>query len=84
MELVNSGALQTDPWRLVRRLVEQAAGDMERLAGVLADYDEATAIQAAAILRQRGELTSAAIEKLLASPNASVRGAVNRYLGAWR
>lgn len=67
-----------------RRLVEQAAGDMERLARVLADYDEATAIQAAAILRQRGELTAAAIEKLLASPNASVRGAVNRYLGAWR
>ncbi|HQU41412.1 MAG TPA: CehA/McbA family metallohydrolase, partial [Pirellulales bacterium] len=74
----------TSPRDDAHELVGQAAGDVDRLAQLLADYDEATAIQAAALLRQRGTLTDRAVKQLRGESNRVVRAAVVRYLEALR
>lgn len=73
----------TNPRAYALELVGKASGDFERLAELLADYDEATAVQAVAELHQRGELTDSAVTKLLGA-SAPVRAAVARYLDALR
>lgn len=65
-------------------LVERTRGDVGRLTRLLSDFDEATVIQAAAVLRQRGQLTDDAIKKLRDGLPAALRAAVNRYLDALR
>jgi hypothetical protein len=65
-------------------LVRQAAGNVERLAKLLADYDEAIAVQVAAVLHQRAGLTDGTVKTLLGESNPHVRAAVGRYLDALR
>lgn len=65
-------------------LVGQADGDMDRLIDLLGSYDEATAVQAAAVMHERGELTDKVRKKLLGLPNARDREALTRYFDALR
>lgn len=78
-----SGAY-TSPRAYALDLIGKAAGDIERLAELLADYDEATAVQAASVLHQRGALTDRAVTKLLGASSSAVRAAVAKYLDVLR
>ena len=64
------------------RLVVEAAGDLNSLARRLNEFDEATVIQAAALLQQRGELTDAAVRELSSTSSRDVRLAIRKYLDA--
>jgi hypothetical protein len=67
------------------RLVEEAEGDMALLVKALSTYDEAVAVQVAALLRRRGELfRGATLEKLLAAPSPAARAGVRKYVEAWK
>ncbi|HXT60554.1 MAG TPA: CehA/McbA family metallohydrolase [Pirellulales bacterium] len=67
------------------RLIEQADGDAAGLVKELSAYDEAVAVQAAALLRRRGELfRGATLEKLLAAPSPATRAGVRKYVEAWK
>ncbi|HWB12687.1 MAG TPA: CehA/McbA family metallohydrolase [Pirellulales bacterium] len=74
----------TSPRAYALELARQAAGDIKRLASLLADYDEAVTVQAAAVLHQRGELTDSTVKALLGESSSRVRAAVARYLDALR
>lgn len=68
-----------------QRLVEEAEGDATRLSERLARYDEAVAVQVAAVLRARGELfTGATLATLLKSPSSATRAGVRQYVEAWK
>lgn len=66
------------------KLIAQAAGDIQRLAKLLTDYDDATAIQAAAVLHQRGELNERVVKEFLGGSKPEMRAAMTRYLDALR
>jgi len=75
----------TSPRQYAERLVDAAGGDADRLVESLAAYDEAVAVQAAALLRRRGDLfRGEALKKLLASPVPAVRLGVQKYVAAWK
>lgn len=74
----------TSPRGKALQLVEQAMGDVEQLARLLSDYEEATAIQVAAVLHQRGQLIDDAITELRGGLPRALRAAVDRYLNALR
>ncbi len=67
------------------RLVKEAGGDWPKVVAALADYDEAVAIQAAALLRGRGvSLTDAAVREAARKAGARVEQGFAAYAEAWR
>jgi hypothetical protein len=67
------------------RVVEECAGDPARLARRLADFDEAVAVQAVSLLRERApERFEATCRQLLATASPATRRGVESYLSEWK
>lgn len=67
------------------RLLDETQADAASLAERLENYDEAVAVQVAALLRARGRLFSdATLDALLNSTSAATRSGVRQYVEAWK
>jgi hypothetical protein len=75
----------TSAYEYAARLVRDAGGDFAKLCTLLADYDEAVAVQAAGVWAGGGDaLLAAEIRAELARSAPQVRRGFASYLAAWK
>jgi hypothetical protein len=63
----------SSPYETAARVVKEAGGDASRLASLLAEYDTATAVQAAAICRAAGAPEASALKRAMEGAAPQVR-----------
>ncbi|HEX7447376.1 MAG TPA: CehA/McbA family metallohydrolase [Pirellulales bacterium] len=75
----------TSPREFALRLIDETRGDAALLATRLRDFDAATAAQAAAELRRRGELFAGdLLATLMKQGSAVTAAAVRKYVASWK
>ncbi len=73
------------PREYALKLIDESQGDASVLATRLREFDEATAAQAAAELRRRGELLAGdTVATLVKQGSPATAAAVRRYIDAWK
>jgi hypothetical protein len=72
-------------FEIAESLVSLAGGDLERLVGLLSDYDRSVALQAASLLRAKlGSLFDSRVEEAMEQASQNVRNAFLDYRNEWR
>jgi hypothetical protein len=76
---------RSSPRGYAERLVKEAGGEWPKVVAALAGYDQAVAVQAAALLRGRGvRLTDADVRAAARQAGAQVEQGLAAYAEAWR